>query len=66
MTFSALTLAEKNAALTFLNTYMGQEVGFMDWERRYWHGVILTPSDPVVEDRRGSYTVNVEFEGEVA
>lgn len=66
MTFSALTPVEKDNVLAFFSNHFGQEIGFMDWERRYWRGIVMTPGEQAVQDRDDSYTINVEFEGEVA
>jgi hypothetical protein len=65
LTFSALQQAETSTLLGFLNAHVGCEIGMMDWEHRYWRGVIVNPDAPAIEDRFGSYTINLEFEGEL-
>jgi hypothetical protein len=65
LSFSGLTGTQKDALLSFLDTYLGQEIGLLDWEHRYWKGVIVKPDMPVVQDDRNSYTASFEFEGEL-
>ena len=50
--------------LTFYETYLGDEIGLLDWEHRYWKGVITQP-DAVIQDGRDSYSASFEFEGEL-
>jgi hypothetical protein len=63
--FAGLKKAQADALLTFMQNHLGEEVGLLDWEQRYWRGVIVNPNDPVVEDSRGSYSASFEFEGEL-
>lgn len=65
ITFSGLLRVEAQELLTFVDTYLGQEIGLIDWEHRYWRGVIKTPDEPAIEDKFDSFTVNMEFEGEL-
>ena len=65
LSFSGLRRSEVHALLRFFDDYLGQEVGMIDWEQRYWRGVIMTPDEPVVEDSFNSYSVSFEFEGEL-
>ena len=65
LSFSALTRGEAQALLTFLDAYLGQEVGLIDWEQRYWRGVVMTPDDPITEDSFNSYSASFQFEGEL-
>jgi len=65
LTFSGLSANEKNDILAFFDTHLGQEIGLLDWEHRYWRGVIMTPDDPVVQDTRDTFSASFEFEGEL-
>lgn len=65
LTFSGLTLTEADALLAFVDAHLGQEIGLLDWEHRYWKGVIMTPEDPIVQDTRDTYSASFEFEGEL-
>ena len=65
LSFSALRRSEAEALLTFLDDHLGQEVGMIDWEQRYWRGVIMTPDDPITEDSFNSYSASLQFEGEL-
>ena len=65
MTFSGLLRVEAQELLTFINNYLGLEIGLIDWEHRYWRGVITTPDEPAIEDRFDSFTVSMDFEGEL-
>jgi hypothetical protein len=65
LTFSGLLRVEAHELLAFVDAYLGQEVGLIDWEHRYWRGVITTPDDPVIEDKFDSFTANFSFEGEL-
>ena len=53
LSFSGLSEAESQDLLAFLEAHLGQEVGLIDWEQRYWRGVVMTPEEPVTEDSRG-------------
>jgi hypothetical protein len=64
LSFSSLTSEEAQALLTFIEDHIGQEVGLIDWEHRFWRGIITTPDSPIVQDRRCSYTASFEFQGE--
>ena len=65
MTFSGLLRVEAQELLTFVDDHLGEEIGLIDWEHRYWRGIITTPDEPAIEDRFDSFTVNMEFEGEL-
>jgi len=65
--FSGLTQAEASGLHTFMNAHLGLEIGMLDWEHRFWRGIITDLSKPVVQDGRGcKYSVGFEFEGEMA
>ncbi len=65
LTFSGLLRVEAHELLVFIEAHLGQEIGLIDWEHRYWKGVITTPEEPIIEDRFDSFTVNITFEGEL-
>ena len=65
LTFSGLLRVEAYELQTFISDHLGQEIGLIDWEHRYWRGVITTPDEPLVEDRFDSYTTSFDFEGEL-
>lgn len=65
LSFSGLLRVEAHNLLTFIQTHIGQEIGLIDWEHRYWRGVITTPDEPIVEDRFDSFSAGFEFEGEL-
>ena len=65
LNFSGLTEDEKDDLLEFFDSHLGQEIGLLDWEHRYWKGVIMTPDDPIVQDTRDTYSASFEFEGEL-
>jgi hypothetical protein len=65
LSFSALKQAEGQDLLSFLENHVGQEIGLMDWESRYWQGVVLK-NDPLVEDSPDRFSIGFEFEGELA
>ena len=61
--FSVLTEAEATALSTWFDTYLGQEIRLIDQENRLWRGFMTEVNDPIVHDRRKSYTASFEFEG---
>lgn len=65
LTFSGLLRVEAQSLLTFIDDHLGQEIGIIDWEHRYWKGVITAPDGPMVEDRFDSHTASFEFQGEM-
>lgn len=65
LSFSGLRRTEGLALLTFLAAHLGEEIGLVDWESRYWQGVVTTTTDPVVEDSVDSFSASFEFEGEL-
>ena len=66
LSFSGLTPLRAQQLLAFLETHLGEEIGLLDWEGRCWKGVVMTPTNPVVQDARDSYSASLEFEGELA
>jgi hypothetical protein len=65
LNFSGLPTVKARQLLDFLDGHLGEEVGLMDWEHRYWRGVVTTPDDPVVQDGPDSFSASFEFEGEL-
>ena len=65
LTFSGLLKVEACELQTFISDHLGQEIGLIDWEHRYWRGVITSPDEPLIEDRFDSYTASFDFEGEL-
>ena len=65
LTFAALRPDQAFNLQRFMETYLGLEIGLMDWEGRQWTGVIVNPNDPVVQDSKYSYTASFEFEGQL-
>lgn len=66
LTFTRLTAAQAGALQTFMYDYLGQEITYVDHEDRHWTGIITNVQDPIVEDRRGSFTASFEFQGSLA
>ena len=63
LTFSYLTQTQTVGLIEFIQNHLGVEVGFVDWERNYWKGIITNVANPVIQDGKNMYTVNLEFEG---
>jgi hypothetical protein len=63
LTFTGLSETEANAVQAFFLATLGLEVGFIDWDGRTWHGLIVTPDEPFVRSRRGIVDISFEFEG---
>lgn len=67
LNFSGLTWAEAKGLHTFMDAHLGLEIGLLDWEHRFWKGVLTKLDDPIVQDGPGcKYSVGFEFEGEMA
>ena len=65
LTFTGLLRVEAQELLTFIDDHLGLEIGLIDWEHRYWRGVVTKPDEPVIADKFDYFTVNFEFEGEL-
>ncbi len=66
LVFSGLAWAEASGLHTFMDAHLGLEIGILDWEHRFWRGVVTKQDDPIVQDGPGcKYTVGFEFEGEL-
>lgn len=64
---SGLTWIQASGLHTFIDNHLGLEIGMLDWEHRFWKGIVTKFDDPIVQDGRGcKYTVSFEFEGEMA
>ena len=66
LSFSGLNETEARGLLDFMTTHLGLEIGYVDWEQRFWTGVITNTTEPMVQDGRGMYAASFEFEGELA
>jgi hypothetical protein len=65
LSFTGLRRSEAQDLLDFFDDYLGLEIGMIDWEQRYWVGIVTTPEEPIIEDVFNSYSVKFEFEGEL-
>lgn len=65
LSFSNLKSVEAQGLLTFMDDHLGKEIGLIDWEHRYWRGVITSPDGAVVEDAFDTFTASFEFQGEL-
>jgi len=65
LSFIGLRRSEAQDLLDFFDDYLGLEIGMIDWEQRYWVGIVTTPEEQIVEDSFNSYSVKFEFEGEL-
>jgi hypothetical protein len=65
LTFSGLRSVQTQQLLVFLDAHLGEEIGLLDWEGRVWKGIITSPTDPVIQDGRDSFSASMEFEGEL-
>jgi hypothetical protein len=66
VSFSGLMAQEAADVLEFMRTHLGEEIGVIDWEQKFWKGVIMTPEDAIVQDGPGcQYSASFEFEGEL-
>ena len=65
LTFSGLKEQEARSLLDFMAAHLGLEVGYVDWEQRLWTGIITNPTEAMVQDGIGMFTVGFEFEGEL-
>jgi hypothetical protein len=59
---SGLKETEATQFLTFLNTTVGREVGFRDWNGRNWKGIIVDPESPIIRTRDDRIDVSIEIE----
>jgi len=64
--FNGLNEAESQEFLDFCLLTLGKEIGFIDWENREWRGVIVSPQEPIVRDKRYGLSASVEIDAEMA
>lgn len=62
-TISGIRRTKSQEVLTFLLAHLGRDITLETHEGRRWLGVILNPGEVVIEDRRNSFTISIEFEG---
>lgn len=65
LSFTGLKQLEVQDLFDFITDYLGQEIGLIDWESRYWVGVITNPNESATEDSDNNFSINLEFEGEL-
>ena len=65
--FEALTLAQRDALLSFVEQAAGKEIGLLDHEDRQWRGIILSNAVGVVQEGRSDcdYAASFTFRGRV-
>jgi len=66
LTFSVLKRTEALELVRFMRDHLGVKIGLIDWEQRYWEGVIVTPQDAIVEDHHDRFSASFSFEGELS
>lgn len=66
LNFSVLHAEEAQALLTFLQTHLGQEIGLLDWEKRYWQGVVTDVTGVITQNGFDDYSATFTFEGELS
>ena len=64
VTITGITETEVDELQTFLDTTLGQEIGFTDWKGNLWSGTITNPDEVASQDGRGKWTVSLEIEAE--
>lgn len=63
--FTALKETEGQSLLSFIETSLGQEIGYRDHENRSWKAVIVNPGEPLVRNRDDVLTMQLELEAEL-
>jgi hypothetical protein len=53
----------KEEILSFYEESLGQLVTYTDPEGREWEGILMTPSDPVIQTKRNEYQASFNFRG---
>lgn len=64
MQFQALKVEQARGLMTFIERWLGQEIGIYDYEGRIWKGVITNPAEAVIQDGKESYSATLEIEAE--
>lgn len=62
---SSIRRAKAYEVLDFLVAHLGREITLTTHEGRQWVGFVTNPNEAVTEDRPNSYTITIEFEGQV-
>ena len=62
MDYSGIKDSEVDAIISFLESTLGQEISFRDWNSRVWTGVITTPDAEVVRTGTNRNDVNITME----
>lgn len=62
-TVSNVKAGYSQLVIDFIEAHVGQEIGLLTHEGRLWSGVVMNPSESVVQDGKDRYTINIEFEG---
>lgn len=61
--FEGLLEDNMNDFLTFISQTLGQNIGITDFRNQSWVGVVVTPTDEIVQERDCWFTVSFDFEG---
>lgn len=62
MDFSGVKDSEVDTILAFLESSLGQKVGFRDWAGRVWAGIITNPDTPIIRNGTNLNDINIEME----
>ncbi len=62
MDFSGVKDSEIDGILIFLETTLGQKVGFRDWQGRVWMGIITTPDATITKTGNNRNDIAIELE----
>jgi len=67
LSFTGLSWDQAQHLMNFLSAHLGLEIGFIDWEKCLWTGIVTNPTEAVTQDGRGAmYSASLEFEGALA
>lgn len=63
LTFRGLTRAKADELLVFIQDNLGQRIDYLDQENQSWQGVILSVTDPMIDESGDDclYTISVEY-----
>jgi len=64
MTFEGLKSTQARGLITFIERWLGREIGVFDHEGRAWKGVIVNPNEAVTQDGTSSFSASLEIEAE--
>lgn len=64
--FEALSWEQASGLFHFIDNHLGQEIGVLDHEGRYWRGIVVTAEDPIAHDGKRGFSVGFEIEAELA